>query len=147
MAHQSKDPAEMPTLSRGVVLVQILEPSTALGGVHVKHLRTPLGRREYARAVVHMDLPGPDEEGVEGPQQEWLGDPGSSREPKKCGSLSLLGPLEVEGCFAIRKTALEKIRRTPIGERERSLGSQWYKPRSQVAKIVQHFVARRKSGL
>jgi hypothetical protein len=28
-----------------------------------------------------VDLPGPDEEGVEGPQQEWLGDPGSSREP------------------------------------------------------------------
>ncbi len=28
-----------------------------------------------------MDLPGPAEEGVEGPQQEWLGDPGSSREP------------------------------------------------------------------
>jgi hypothetical protein len=28
-----------------------------------------------------MDLPGPDDEGVEGPQQEWLGDPGSSREP------------------------------------------------------------------
>jgi hypothetical protein len=43
--------------------------------------RTPLGRREYARAVAPRGSPRPDDEGVEGPQQEWLGDPGSSREP------------------------------------------------------------------
>ncbi len=36
MAHRSKDPAEMPTLSRGVVLVRVLGPSTALGGVHAE---------------------------------------------------------------------------------------------------------------
>jgi hypothetical protein len=41
---------------------------------------------------------------------------------KKCGPLSLLGPLEVRGVVTIRKTALEKkIRRSPIGERERSV--------------------------
>jgi hypothetical protein len=30
---------------------------------------------------LHVDLPGSADEGVEGPQQEWLGGPGSSRDP------------------------------------------------------------------
>ncbi len=30
---------------------------------------------------LHVDLPGSADEGVEGPQQEWLGGPGSNRDP------------------------------------------------------------------
>ncbi len=43
--------------------------------------QTPLGRREYARAVASRGSLRPCWRRCRGPQQEWLGDPGSSREP------------------------------------------------------------------
>jgi len=39
----------------------------------------PLGRREYARAVLHVVLAGPVDEGVEGPQRHVWEVPGRSR--------------------------------------------------------------------